>query len=152
MNIKVYHTGRLSSELLRDLVDKERDIHCDCGWRKWEMPVFAEYGRNYILEVDGEFTGSAQLIRGWDEPGVAYLAGFGIAPDKQNSGFGSVFIKEIVRQSAGDGFTAIELSVKPENAPALKIYGDAGFKQKESHNSRYGPGEDRLIMRLDINE
>lgn len=152
MNIRIYHTGRMSPEFLKDLVDKEREIHCDCGWRQWEMPVFGEYGRNYVMEIDGEFAGSAQFVRGWDENRVAYLAGFGIAPDKQNKGYGAVLIKEIIRQTVSDGFSAIELSVKPDNLPALKIYKDAGFKEKERHDNRYGPGEDRLIMRLDINE
>lgn len=151
MNIKVYHTGRLDPATLADMVDKEHAIHCDCGWRNWEMPVFAEYGRNYVLEIDGEFGGSAQLVRGWDEPGTAYLAGFGISPDKQKQGYGGAFIKEIITMAAGDGFTAMELSVKPGNDPALKIYEDVGFKVMERHENRYGPGEDRLIMRLEIN-
>lgn len=150
MNIKVYHTGRLTPELLADLVNREHEIHCDCGWRRWEMPVFADYGRNYIIEIDGEFGGSAQLVRGWDSPGTAYLAGFGIAPELQKKGYGAIFIKEIIKLAAEDGFSAMELSVRPDNAPALKIYEDAGFNLLERHDSRYGPGEDRLIMRLEI--
>lgn len=151
MSIKVYHTGRLGPDELAELVELEREIHCDCGWRKWEMPLFADYGRNYVMEIDGEFAGSAQLIRDWDDPETAYLAGFGIAPDKQNKGYGAVFIEEIVKLMRDEGFGAIELSVRPANAPAMKIYEQAGFAEIESQENRYGPGEDRLIMRLDVN-
>lgn len=152
MNIKVYHTGRLDSDQLRELVIKEREIHCDCGWRQWEMPVFAEYGRNYVLEVDGEFAGSAQLIRGWDDPKTAYLAGFGIDPRKHNKGYGTAFIKEIIRLAARGGFNAMELSVKEDNVPARLIYERVGFEGMEIHEERYGPGENRMIMRLDFDE
>jgi [ribosomal protein S18]-alanine N-acetyltransferase len=151
MSTKVYHTGRLSPAELADLVAKEKEIHCDCGWRQWELPLFAEYGRNYVLEVDGDFAGSAQMIRDWDDPETVYLAGFGIAPAKQKQGYGTVFIEELVKLMADEGFAAVELSVRPDNAPAMKIYEDAGFVEIESHENRYGPGEDRLIMRLDIN-
>ncbi len=152
MAINIRHTGRLDSESLASLTLHERAIHADGGFRRWELPIFAEYGRNYVLEVDGEFAGTAQLIRGWDEPDTAYLAGFGILAARQKQGLGVQFLRGILDEMAMGGIKTVELTVAPDNASALKLYEGLGFVKVAAHEDKYGPGEHRLVMRLVLSE
>jgi ribosomal protein S18 acetylase RimI-like enzyme len=152
VEISVRHTGRLDVSQLEHLAAREAEIHGECGWRRWELPIFAEYGRNYVLEVDGVFAGSAQLIRDWDKPGLVYLAGFGLVPDNQGQGIGARFLKMLLAELAKQDVEAVELTAAPDNAAALKIYNDAGFRAVETHTGKYGAGNDRLIMRLNLKE
>jgi [ribosomal protein S18]-alanine N-acetyltransferase len=150
--IRLRHTGRLDAAALEQLVAAEGAIHNDCGWRRWELPLFAEYGRNIVFEVDGELAGSAQLVRNWDQPSVAYLAGFGLLPERQKQGLGARCLGLLIEQLKEQSVTAIELTAAPDNAAAVKIYSDAGFRVTAKHDEKYGPGEDRLIMRLNLEE
>ena len=150
MEIKLRHSGRLDPNTLERLVTAETEIHGDSGWRCWEVPIFAEYGRNYIFETDNGFIGSAQLIRDWDNPETVYLAGFGLEPARQGHGLGTRCLALLLDDLAAEDVRAVELTVAPDNDAAMKIYAGAGFKVVDRHDAKYGPGEDRLIMRVDI--
>ncbi len=152
MIIAVKHTGRLDAAALEDLAAREREIHRDCCFRKWDLPIFAEHGRNYVMEADGRFAGTAQVVRDWDDPATVYLAGFGIIEKWQGQGLGARFLTEMIKLLEGEGIRGIELTVRPDNAAALKIYADAGFKIIEEHSDKYGCGEDRLVLRLDMRD
>lgn len=150
MKIEVRHTGRLNAAALEELAARECAIHRDCGFRTWDLPIFAEHGRNYVMEADGEFAGTAQVVRDWDDPATVYLAGFGIIDKWRGQGLGAKFLDEMIKLLKDEGISGIVLTVRPDNAPALKIYGDAGFKIIDEHPEKYGRGEDRLVLRLDM--
>ncbi len=152
MKIVVKHTGRLDAAALDRLATREREIHQECGFRQWELPIFAEHGRNYVLEADDQFAGTAQVVRDWEDPTTVYLAGFGIAGRWRGQGLGARFLAEMIKLLRDEGITGIELTVRPDNAAALKIYKDAGFKIIEEHHNKYGRGEDRLVLRLDMRD
>ncbi len=152
MEIRLRHTGRLDGVALEQLVAAEGAIYSDCGWRRWELPIFAEYGRNIVFEVDGVLAGSAQLIRAWDQPSLVYLAGFGLLPERQKQGLGTRCLALLIAQMKEQGAGSIELTAAPDNTAAVKIYSDAGFRVMARHDAKYGPGEDRLIMRLNLEE
>lgn len=152
MRIVVRHTGRLDATALEELAAREREIHGDCGFRAWDLPSFAEHGRNYVMEADGEFAGTAQVVRDWDDPATVYLAGFGIIGKWQGQGLGARFLAEMIRLLKADGIRGIVLTVRPDNNAALKIYRDAGFRVVDEHREKYGCGEDRLVLRLDVED
>jgi len=150
IELRIRHSGRLDPEQLADLVALDAEIHGDCGFRRWEMPMFADHGRNYIFEADGVFAGSAQIIRDWDKSDNAYLAGFGLLPAFQGKGLASSFLSLILGELAEEDITAVELTASPGNTAALKVYENAGFRKTAEHAAKYGPGEDRFIMRIDL--
>jgi ribosomal-protein-alanine N-acetyltransferase len=150
VKIHVRHTGRLGAAALQELASREREIHQDCGFRQWDLPIFAEHGRNYVIEADGEFAGTAQAVRDWEDPATVYLAGFGLIEKWQGQGLGAAFLAEMINMLKAEGIRAVELTVRPDNAAALKIYGDAGFETIAEHPGKYGCGEDRLVLRLEM--
>ncbi len=152
MKIAVKHTGRLDAAALEELVAREREIHGEPCFRQWDLPIFAEHGRNYVMEADGKFAGTAQVVRDWEDPETVYLAGFGIIEKWRGQGLGARFLAEMIKILQDEGIHGIELTVRPDNKAALKIYDDAGFKIMDKHKEKYGRGEDRLVLRLDIRD
>jgi ribosomal-protein-alanine N-acetyltransferase len=146
----IRHAERLDPETLAGMCEQETAIHGECGFRRWELPIFADHGRNLIYEVDGETAGLAQLVRDWQSPDKAYLAGFGILPAARGRGVGREFLKEVIRDAADSGISEIELTVDPKNLPGIRIYTEAGFEVVQRQDAKYGPGEDRIVMRLKI--
>jgi [ribosomal protein S18]-alanine N-acetyltransferase len=150
VKIEVRHTGRLDAAALEELAARERAIHQECCFRTWDLPIFAEHGRNYVMNVNGEFAGTAQAVRDWDDPATVYLAGFGVLEKLRGQGLGAKFLAELIKLLQSEGVRALELTVRPDNAAALKLYNNAGFKVVAEHREKYGRGEDRLVLRLDM--
>lgn len=152
MKIEVRHTGRLDAAALEELAARERAIHQEGCFGQWDLPIFAEHGRNYVMEADGDFAGTAQVVRDWDDPTTVYLAGFGVIDKCRGQGLGTKFLAEMIKLLRAEGIQGIELTVRPDNEAALKIYADAGFKIVAKHHDKYGHGEDRLVLRLDARD
>jgi len=47
-----------------------------------------------------------------------------------------------------DGFKSVQLTVDPDNKPALSLYGKFGFVKKLLEIGEYGEGRDRILMEL----
>jgi len=152
VKIVIRHTGRLDAAALEELAVREREIHQECCFRQWDLPIFAEHGRNYVMEAGGKFVGTAQVVRDWDDPETVYLAGFGIIEKWRGQGLGARFLAEMIKLLREEGVHGLELTVRPDNEAAIKIYEEAGFKIVDEHREKYGRGEDRLVLRLDMGD
>jgi ribosomal protein S18 acetylase RimI-like enzyme len=107
------------------------------GWDPTRMPPAAarllsdpSLGRIGLLVRDGEAIGYAVLTWGYDlEFGGrdAFLTEIYVRPGLRGGGWGRRLLEEIetIARSAGAG--AIHLEVRPDNAPAVGLYRDAGF-------------------------
>lgn len=152
MNVIVRRLGRLDPETLERLVRHERESFKEGGFSQWELPMFSEHGALYVLEVDGETAGAAQLVRDWSDPATVYLAGMSVSPAWRKQGLGKRFLADLLSQLREDDVRAITLTVDPGNEAARRLYSQAGFVDVDTHPDRYGRGEDRLVMRLSLED
>lgn len=140
-------------DLLQALIGIEQDAFGKGGMNEWFLPPFARQGRVFVLwarEID-EPVGVAECMRIWDRPRSAYLFGFAIRSGWRGRGFGTIFMQEIIGRLKLTGFDSMELTVSPANTAALRIYQDKlGFVKIRECSGEYGPGEDRLVLRLDF--
>lgn len=87
-------------------------------------------GRVVVLERDDEVHGYAVLTWGYDlEFGGrdAFLTEIYVRRDRRGSGWGRKLLQEIETIAQASGAGAIHLEVRPDNAPAVGLYREAGF-------------------------
>lgn len=68
----------------------------------------------------------------------------------QGQGLGRILLESAISTAKVDGWQALELSVAPDNSPAIKLYERAGFNLVKTIQGYLGPGEDRLIMSCNL--
>lgn len=87
-------------------------------------------GRVVVLERDGEVQAYAVLTWGYDlEFGGrdAFLTEIYVRRDRRGCGWGRRLLQEIETIAQASGAGAIHLEVRPDNAPAVGLYREAGF-------------------------
>lgn len=70
----------------------------------------------------------------------------------QGRGLGKQLLSESVALARNLDYKQIELSVSPENRLAVALYQSFGFTSTETVNNYLGPGEDRLLMNLSLED
>lgn len=83
-----------------------------------------------IAEVDGKLAGYISFEGGW-RPRNRHIGEFGIAIKKEfwGSGIGSSLIQHLIDWAKQGGIiTKINLKVKSDNTPAIKLYEKLGFR------------------------
>ncbi len=85
----------------------------------------------YVLELDGTVIGCGQLtvIPGLTRIGMtrALIEGVRIASAQRNNGFGTLFIRELIRQSKEFGCGLVQLTSDKNRRDAHRFYVSLGF-------------------------
>jgi ribosomal-protein-alanine N-acetyltransferase len=155
LSIQIEEVDRLEPNFLQDLIDIEQEAFGKGGMNEWFLPPFVRRGRVYALWVEGKKqpVGVAECMVTWGQPQCAYLFGIAIREGWRGKGLGTRFLREICFRLKIKGFQAVDLTVSPDNIPALRVYRDKlGFRTIAFHREEYGQGEDRLVMRLDLTQ
>lgn len=88
--------------------------------------------------------GYAGLMQAQDEGHVLNIA---VRPDARGLGLGSAMLHALVAEAARRGIDRLTLEVRPSNAAALHVYGEAGFHEVGRRPCYYSDtGEDAVIM------
>ncbi|SOR77092.1 MULTISPECIES: GNAT family N-acetyltransferase [Streptomyces] len=81
--------------------------------------------------------------------GCSWILSLGVARDRRRQGLGRQLMVEALHRLHADGAGEARLAVDPANEAALGLYGSLGFvAEGKVHKDYYGPGEDRLLLRL----
>ncbi len=140
----------VNSGLIKELTFLEEDIFQRGGLNEWTLPVFIRYGRVYVLEEKGEIEGVAEFIRDWNDTKRVFLVGFYIRQDRRRKGLGKFFLKKIIELLKKEDVRDIRATVSSANEVALMLYEKSGFVKAGYLMNEYGPGEDRLLMKLNL--
>ena len=107
------------------------------GWDSTRMPTAAtklltdpSLGRVVFLERDDEALGYAVVTWGYDlEFGGrdSFLTEIYVRPSFRGRGWGRRLLEQVERVARASGAGAIHLEVRPDNAPAVGLYREAGF-------------------------
>ncbi len=136
-------------ELLKMLVQFDKENLGAGGLDEWSMVPAIRHGRVFARFDNEKLVASAQFLRDWDNPHLAYLIGVSVAKDSRGKGLGTELLKESFIQLRSDGITEIELTVSPDNHQAIDVYQrKLGFVVREFRPNEYGDGEDRLALVL----
>ena len=139
-------------ELVKRLVVLEADVFGHAGMNEWHLVPLIRHGRVYIVRKNQEIVGSVQYMLDWECPQKAYMVGVSIDKEWRSRGVGTELLKESFNKLYQDNIKEIELTVDPQNIPAVTIYEKKlGFEVMELRDNEYGEGENRLVMKLILN-
>lgn len=142
--------SRLEPEMLSSLEEYGREALGDSALDRWMLPVIAGYGLLYVGVAGAtEVVGAAEIIRCLQD-GDLYLEGFYIRPRFQGWGYGSQMLTAIRAILRGDGYKRLLATVDPENLDARRLYEKTGFTRAGFLPDHYGPGRDRLLLSLNL--
>jgi [ribosomal protein S18]-alanine N-acetyltransferase len=94
-------------------------------------------GDTALIAIDSNHTPiGAVWIRLFDETNKTYgyidvntpLLGMALLPENRGKGIGTALLKEMLKVAKESGYSAVSLSVDPNN-PALRLYQNFGFKK-----------------------
>lgn len=88
-------------------------------WRQGTLPAMV------VAERDGAIAGYAHW-RVLD--GTVHLAHLVTAPEARRTGAGRALLEEAARRARAIGASALTLSVKPDNVPAVQLYASIGMR------------------------
>lgn len=151
--IRDLHVGDIDA-----IVEIERVVQ---PWTPWSADAFHEaherpetYACRVATVVDAEapvVAGYAVLaIAGPDGDREADLQNIAVAPERQRRGLGRALLADAVAAARRRHACEIFLDVRADNGPAHALYRAAGFAEIGRRRDYYAPGQDALVLRLDL--
>ncbi|HWP95483.1 MAG TPA: GNAT family N-acetyltransferase [Syntrophomonadaceae bacterium] len=135
-------------KLIQRLVELESLAFKTGGWNEWTFVPIIRHGLVFCFRLKGEVIGVAEYMRDWEQPSLAYLFGISIEEDHRGQNLGTILLRDSMEELKRQGISNVELTVSPENHPAIAVYRKLGFEIIEYRKNEYGDGEDRLAMSL----
>lgn len=84
----------------------------------------------------------------------SWILGLCVTRDLRGQGLGRELMEEILLLLRRDGIERVRLTVEPANRAAILLYRSLGFRAEGPDGGLrpdyFGPGMDRLVMRLDL--
>ena len=102
---------------------------------------------NRVGELDGAVIAYACLWCIHEELKINNIA---VREDHRGEGVGRWLLLCLLREGLVRGCEIATLEVRPGNLAALALYRSHGFEQVGRRRDYYGPGEDALLMTLDL--
>jgi ribosomal-protein-alanine N-acetyltransferase len=138
------------ASLISKLIKLEVDnLGREAAINQWQLPVIIRYGKFVIAENEqGDIIGVCEMLRQWEQPLDAFIHSFYIEEASRHRGVGKNLLENVLDILKKDGFKSVQLTVDPDNKPALSLYGSFGFEKKLLEIGEYGEGRDRFLMEL----
>lgn len=120
-----------------------------CFSKPWSYNSLAEELSNplavfYVAEIDGRTAAYAGMHHIIDE---GYITNIAVHPDFRRMGIATALVRVLDSYAKDNGLSILTLEVRKSNAPAIKIYSDACFKEEGVRRGFYeAPKEDALIL------
>lgn len=73
-----------------------------------------------------------------------------ILPKLRGQGIGKALLQKMLEALRGMEIKTVFLEVEADNAPAVKLYENAGFTRYNERRDYYGPGKDALLYSVQI--
>ena len=110
-------------------------------WHAKQALPFLMAGVHQIYRHYGALAGTRVVVRGLrmesvvkpPRKGIAYLGHFGVMPELQGQGLGTLLIHHLLDQTRKQGFATAALDVSAGNPRAQKLYEQLGFRVSKTN-------------------
>lgn len=134
---------------LAEVMTLERELFASDAWAEtmfWSELAESDTRRYLVAETGGHIAGYAGLCV--YAPHEAYVQTIGVARDEQGRGIGRSMLRELLAEADRRGCAHVDLEVRADNEPALRLYEQHGFRRIGVRHGYYQPsGADAVIMR-----
>ena len=103
-----------------------------------------------IIVADGRLVGYVLTVHNSGEEQATIMA-LCVAPEYRGFGYGHKLLDAAISRLRKHAATSVVLVVKPDNKPARNLYRDHGFRCVRRLPDHFGPGRDRVELRLKLN-
>jgi len=133
------------------IIALEAEAFGDGGLDEWNLLPLIRHGRVFVLEEDSLTAACIQYMKDWNDPSKAYAVGISVDKNRRGKGYGTELFRASMDILADEGIKTVELTVDPENASAVAVYGrKLGFVISEERRDEYGEGVHRIVMIKDL--
>lgn len=132
-----------------DTIEGELFPHDRWSTDQWWRELAALHNHYWVATVNAEIIGYCGLSVQTPDADVQTMA---IGTTWQGRGHGKVVLDHLIESSKSFGVRFIFLEVREDNAPAIALYGHAGFTRMSSRPAYYPDGSTALIYRRDDRE
>lgn len=102
-------------------------------------------------DVPGEGNGQiAGFLCRWLVAGECHILNIAVHPQSRRRGIGTVLLSEAIAEAKSSGAGVVTLEVRRSNLAARQLYRKFEFEERRLRKDYYGPGEDAIIMELQI--
>jgi len=84
------------------------------------------------------------------EAGEAWILSAAVLPEQRGRGIATRLTRDLLDVLRSRGARGVRLTVHPENHGAIRLYERLGFQTIGRDADYYGPGDPRLLMRLEL--
>ncbi|MET8649550.1 GNAT family N-acetyltransferase [Nocardia aurea] len=106
--------------------------------------LFDLHGKQWLIaELDGEVIGHALML---EKAGRALLASLAVTAKCRSQGFGRSLLVKILEICVEANIDVVELTVRPTNEPARKLFSSLGFEVITHDDQYFGPDHPRFVM------
>lgn len=144
---KVKQISKLTTAELLELEHLEKKIFEEAALNRWTLPIIARYGSLFLLTIDNQTAGVSSFM---SKQRQAFLVGFWVKTEFRGHGMGEFFLGECLEALLKENISTVEVTVSVENKRGRSLYKKTGFKLVEKISDFYGPGETRLLLRLNL--
>ncbi|MCG9480081.1 MAG: GNAT family N-acetyltransferase [Actinomycetia bacterium] len=150
-SITVKIVKKYDPELINTLKQMETDsFGVEAAANQWLLPVIINYGRVVVAIRQNKIIGVCLAFRDWNDSFIAFIHSFHIHKDCRGQGWGDQFFIQVIKLFKADKIKRVQLTVDPQNRPAVELYKKHGFSTQKVKKDEYGSGHDRLAMELKL--
>ncbi len=84
------------------------------------------------------------------DPLVGWVLRLKVCADCRRQGCATALLLAVLERLRDAGVRTVRLTVAPENRPARALYAGLGFLEEAALPGYFGPGEDRLLLRRQV--
>jgi [ribosomal protein S18]-alanine N-acetyltransferase len=111
--------------------------------------MYDVYPDHLLVLDDGIALKGYVLVGTAPDKSRSWILGLGITRDERGRGHGRWLMEEVLGLLRGMAVREVLLTVAPGNRKAIELYETLGFTaDPRLHKNYFGPGADRLVMRL----
>ena len=99
--------------------------------------------------IAGADSAAAFMCR-WLVADESHILNLAVHPDHRRLGLGTELLGQAIDEAKAKRAQLVTLEVRRSNLPARNLYRKFSFEERRLRHNYYGPGEDALIMELDL--
>lgn len=139
-------------ETLKEIAVLEKAAFGQDGLSAFNLSLLARSSGLFVLRDEGKIAAEALVTyRPADAVKSALLFGLAVAGDCRRKGYGLALMNAIISRLIDEGVAELDLTVDPENTPAINIYCEKlGFKRIKTDLAHPETGRSRLLLRKNL--